>query len=344
MELVLHLVCLESLFLAYMLNTMNSTFYKYPEIVRLDKRPEILTVKQVVAVEKLHGTNFRVFFPAGMTSIEQVEFGSRNEEFGTGEDSAFYGGRPIEWFKKQSNLLQRMFDVFCARRYSDVIVYGEACGSSIQKGIHYTLNGDVVFRAFDIRVGEAFLSYDLFVEVCDQIGLARSPEIWRGEPSLAAFDALLEKKSVEAERNGVVSESNIMEGVVIRSNPLLRNVFGEWLIIKHKSEKFSEVAKAPSKEKSSINLSVAEDFAQTYVVPGRIRNALGRLRDRGINVVHDMQDMAHLVPAILDDLHKECQPEWDAVENQGIQEKQMRSVITKTLSSVYRRMLLDGLE
>jgi hypothetical protein len=40
-----------------------TTFRKYPELVRLDKRPEILSVKQVVATEKLHGTNFRLFFP-----------------------------------------------------------------------------------------------------------------------------------------------------------------------------------------------------------------------------------------------------------------------------------------
>ncbi len=33
-----------------------NTFRKYPEIVRLDKRPEILSVKHVVATEKIQST------------------------------------------------------------------------------------------------------------------------------------------------------------------------------------------------------------------------------------------------------------------------------------------------
>lgn len=69
-------------------------FPKYAELVTLDRRPEILSVKQVVATEKIHGTNFRVFFPAGMTSIGEVRFGGRNEEFEPGDDG-FYGGRPV---------------------------------------------------------------------------------------------------------------------------------------------------------------------------------------------------------------------------------------------------------
>jgi hypothetical protein len=69
------------------------TFHEYPDTVTLAKRPEILSVKEVVATEKLHGTNFRVFLPAGMTGIEDVRFGGRNEVFEPGDDG-FYGGRP----------------------------------------------------------------------------------------------------------------------------------------------------------------------------------------------------------------------------------------------------------
>ena len=54
-------------------------FLKYPELVEWNRRPEILTVKQVIATEKLHGAHFRLFFPAQMTSISEVQFGARNE-------------------------------------------------------------------------------------------------------------------------------------------------------------------------------------------------------------------------------------------------------------------------
>src|SRR5262245_41362897 len=103
------------------------TFLKYPDVVTVARRPEIFAVKEVVATEKLHGTNFRVWFPAGMTSLGEVRFGGRNEEFAPG-DAGFYGGRPVAWFTSRPELLERMWSVFRERGFSDVIVYGEACG------------------------------------------------------------------------------------------------------------------------------------------------------------------------------------------------------------------------
>ena len=309
-------------------------FLKYPEIVRLDRRPEILAVRDVVATEKIHRTNFRVFFPAGMTSVAEVRFGGRNEEHGP--ETSFYGGRPQRWFSE--DLLGRMMQTFASYGFSDVTVFGEAFGAGIQKGVRYTPGDEVLFRAFDVAVGPNFLTYDLFVKVCDEAGLPRVPEIWRGEPSVAAFDALLEKPSAEAAKNGVTS-SDVSEGVVIRSTPLLRNVFGEWLIVKHKCEKFSEVARKAPRERADT--SAATSFALAFVTPGRIVNALGRIRDAGKVVHDDMQDMKELVPAILADLQKEQMPEWNEALANGASDKQIRGEVTKTLGIVYRRMLID---
>lgn len=165
------------------------------------------------------------------------------------------------------------------------------------------------------------------------------PEVWRGEPSVAAFDALLEQDSVLGKENGVTAEGNVSEGVVIRATPLLRDVFGQWLIIKHKSEKFAEVAKrGPSA--SAVNLTPAQSFAETFVVEGRVTNALGRLRDRGVALESDMADMRVLVPELVADLLKECGSEWQAATTLGVNGKQIRSAVTKTLGTVYRRMLI----
>jgi Rnl2 family RNA ligase len=314
-----------------------NVFRKYPEIVRLDKRPEILSVKHVVATEKIHGTNFRLFFPAGMTSVDDVLFGGRNEEFDVGTDG-FYGGRPVRWFRDRKDLLQRLFDVFTSYGFSDVTVFGEAFGAGIQKGVRYVAGDEVLFRAFDVMVGDNFVTYDLFVQICEAAGLPRVPEVWRGEPSLAAFDALLEQDSVEAKNNGVTATGNISEGVVIRASPLLRDVFGQWLIIKHKSERFAEVAKSPPKV--GADAEPAQSFAETFVVEGRITNALGRLRDRGVALGNDMADMRVLVPEIAADLLKECSSEWQAAIERGVSDKQVRGAVTKTLGTVYRRMLI----
>jgi hypothetical protein len=196
-----------------------------------------------------------------------------------------------------------------------------------------------VFRAFDVCVGDNFVTYELFVEFCEEVGLPRVVEVWRGEPSLAAFDVLLEKPSHEAVRNGVTDARGVAEGVVIRSNPLLRNVFGEWLVIKHKSQGFAESAR-PQAE--AVDRGPVEAFVRTYVVRGRIVNALGRLRDAGVAVVDDMQDMKVLVPALVEDLHKECGEEWDALLGRGFKEGDLRATVSRVLAGVYRQMLNEN--
>jgi Rnl2 family RNA ligase len=321
------------------------TFHKYPELVTLDKRPEILSVKQVVATEKLHGSNFRVLFPAGMTHVDEARFGGRNEVFAPGDDG-FYGGKAVRWFKSRPELMRRLMEVVASYGFSDVIVYGEICGAGIQKGVRYAPGDEALFRAFDLRIGESFVTYDLFVSICEAAGLPRVPEIWRGEPSLEAFDALLEKPSTEGQRNGVAAEDNVAEGVVIRSNPLLRDVFGSWLIIKHKSEGFAEVTKkrAPTPGEPARGApSPLDELVATYVVRGRLVNAVGRLRDAGVKLSLAMEDVPRVAQAVVDDLHKEQEPEWQALVARGFADKQIRAAVTRAVASVYRRVLLEGL-
>lgn len=237
-------------------------FQRYPEIALLPRRPEIFAVKEVIATEKLHGSNFRIYFPLGMTSIADVKFGSRETEHGTPGEK-FPLGAVVLMFQSKPELLTAMWETLKAYDFPDATVFGEAYGPGIKaKGVRYSEGQEVLFRAFDIMVGENFLTYDLFCEVTDKMGLGRVPEVWRGPPSIEAFDALLEKPSIQAKLNGVADENNLAEGVVIRSNPLLRNVFGEWLIVKHKAKKFSEVAHAPKPVKERTE-SPADVFAAT---------------------------------------------------------------------------------
>ena len=132
-----------------------------------------------------------------------------------------------------------------------------------------------MFRSFGIMVGENFLTYDLFVEVTGKMGLPIAHEVWRGEPTQANFDALLEKISTEGQLNGITDPANLAEGIVIQTNPLMRDVFGDWLIAKHKSARFSEVAHAAAIPKEK-GVSPADVFASTYVTEGRVLNAMGR--------------------------------------------------------------------
>ena len=317
-----------------------NTFHKYRSIVRLDKRPEILTMKEVVATEKLHGTNFRVFFPEGMGSIDEVQYGGRNETFGTDGGEDFYGGRPVRWFKDRPELLERLRATFGHHGFGPTIVYGEICGPGIQKGVRYTTGQEIFFRAFDIAVADNFVTYDLFTQLCDEAELPRVPEVWRGAPSVEAFDALVDKVSVEGLAGGVDDDKNLSEGVVIRSNPLLRTVFGEWLIIKHKSKGFEEVASA--KREPPKGLDAVHDFTRRFVTRGRLLNAVGRLRDSGVELEGAMSDMRHLGRAVFEDLRKECGEQMQVLLDAEVSEKLIRGTVSKAAARFYRAMLTEG--
>jgi hypothetical protein len=307
--------------------------HSYPEIALVKRRPEIFAVKEVVAYEKLHGSQFRLFFPIGMTSIDEVQYGS-HETIYTPEGD-FPLGIAINWFKKRPELLTAMMDTIKAYGFSDVTVFGEAYGPGIKaKGVKYSLGQDMLFRAFAIMIGNNLATEDLLREMTTKMDLPLVTEVWRGAPTMENFDALLEKPSAESAINGLGSE-NIAEGVVIHSVPLLRNVFGEYLIVKHKSSKFSEVAQAP-KDNTPRGPTPADNFALAYVTEGRVINAVGRLQDRGVVLANSMVDMPVLLTEIMLDLHKECQPEWDAA---ALEEKQVRGSVSKVLGPIYRQMI-----
>jgi hypothetical protein len=77
-------------------------------------------------------------------------------------------------------------------------------------------------------------------------------------------------------------------------------------------------------------------------VPGRVLNALGRLRDAGVAIADDMQDMKILVPGLVEDLRKECGEEWDALLGRGFKDGDLRATVSRVLAGVYRRMLNEN--
>lgn len=312
------------------------SFPKYPEIVLLPRRPEIFSVKEVIATEKLHGSSARIHFPCGMTSLDEVRFGSHDTEY---PSPSFPLGSFVRKFQSNPDLLNRMWETIKSYGFSEATVFGEAYGPGIKaKGIKYTNGQEVLFRAFGIMVVENFVTWDLFVELTDKMGLPRVHEVYRGPPTMEAFDALLEKPSTEATLNGIVDPNNIAEGVVIQSQPLLRNVFGEWLIAKHKAKKFSE--KAEAKEVKGPRVETPTDrFAATYVTPGRIDNAVCRLHDRGTPLEGSMKDMPKLLDEIVADLHKECEDEFKGL---GVDDKQLRNAVSRLLGPMYRTLLEKG--
>jgi hypothetical protein len=312
---------------------------RYPKVAMLRDCPEIYAVKEVVAYEKLHGSNFRIGFPPGMQSLTELCYGSRETEQGK-DGGAFPLGRVVNEFQKPEGqkLLGALLETFRSYGFSEVTVFGEAYGPGIKaKGVRYSTGQEPLFRAFDIMVAQNLVTDALLREVAGKAGLPLVPEVWRGAPTPEAFDALLEQPSHVARDAGIDDPKNIAEGVVIRSSPLLRNVFGDWLICKHKSAAFEEVASAPVEKKKGD--SPADGFAATYVTIGRISNAIGRLHDRGTPLAGAMTDMPRLLDEIHADLLREALADYQAT---GAFAGQMRGAISKVLAQRYREMLAQG--
>jgi hypothetical protein len=282
----------------------------------------------------VHNSNFRLFFPLGIKSIEKIGYGSRDLEYGVG-DQKFPLGSVVNKFKANPDLLGSVFEVIQSYGFSEVTVFGEAFGPGIKaKGVRYSTGQEPLFRAFDIMVAQNFVTYDLFCEICDKMRLPRVHEVWRGEPTQANFDSLLEKPSTEGLLNGFGND-NIAEGVVLRSNPLFRNVFGEWLICKHKNAKFAEVATA-AVQKIPRGPTAADDFAAKYVTEGRVTNAIGRLHDSGTDLTNTMKDMPVLLGAVCADLGKDYPEEMAEL---GITEQSLKGNVSRILGPMYRGML-----
>lgn len=177
-----------------------STFPMFPSIVLLDRRPEIFAVKEVVAHEKLHGSNFRVHFPLGMTKLEEVRYGSRETEYGV--DDSFSLGNVVNWWKAHETLLGKLFEAIRSYGFSDATLFGEAFGPGVKaKGVKYSNGTELLFRGFNLMVVENFVPTEMFYEIADKAGLPIAPEVYRGPPSMEVFNNLLEQPSTVAKEN-----------------------------------------------------------------------------------------------------------------------------------------------
>src|SRR5882762_3790830 len=190
-----------------------SDFQRYPHLNNLHKVPEIFACEEVVATEKIHGSNFRIFIPGTALSTADVKFGSRNNVVGLGGDARW--NLPIQWFLAGGRLDHIVHIAERLYGTDDMTIYGEVFGSGVQKGITYVTGDEVMFRAFDVLVGDRFLDYDDFLATCLACGIPTVPEVYRGKPTVEALNALLEVNSITAVHNGVTLEPNTAEGLVI---------------------------------------------------------------------------------------------------------------------------------
>lgn len=268
----------------------------YLHIDNLYKAQDILAFRQCYALEKIHGTSAHVAFRGGVVTF-------------------FSGGESHERFVKVFDGMP-LADRFAQRFTLDdkVTVYGEAYGGKCQH-MSKTYGDALRFIAFDVQVGECWLSVPQAAECVAHLGL-EFVDYALVSTDLEALDAERDKPSTQAIRNGITDAPKIREGVVLRPPFEVTLNNGRRLIAKHKRDEFAERGRPkvdldPSKREMLAN---ADAIALEWVTPMRLEHVIDHVLAARDNKEIDMRDTPLVIAAMVEDVTREAAGE--IVDNQ----------------------------
>lgn len=256
-------------------------FTQYPHIENIEEVAALFNLPEVIATEKVHGSAMRIGLVDGV-----VRMGGRRLEFTDLRPESKDGQGFVSWVC-DTGLDQKMRMTYQGH---DVILYGEWHGSGtpakgwpqIQKGIRYCKGND--FRLFDVKVDGKYIAQDAVPEWAAKVNLRTMPILYRGRPDQAAFDALIDTMSRVGTENGIVDETNTLEGIVIRPPHPMWDDQGNMVIAKYKVGKWAERASQQrhprqSKKPRKAAPPSAHAFAEEFVTTTRLEHVLDQLRE-----------------------------------------------------------------
>jgi len=316
----------------------------YMHIGNLYRDRTIFLFKECYVTEKVHGTSAHIRFDTTWASKAHVE--GCNGEVREMDDETesvsvnpcncpskdetkvkFHsGGESYERFKALFGTV--LEENFKKLGHLSVTVYGEAYGGKCQ-GMSATYGKDLRFIAFDVQVGDTWLSLPDAEDVCNKLGIEFVPYA-KVSTDLVTLDAWRDMPSRVAERRGC-GTNQIAEGIVIR--PLLEFTLnnGERVIVKHKRPEFSERA---SKRDTNIDpakaevLAAADKIAQEWVTPMRLEHVLDKIQaEKGTNL--DLSDTPKVLRAMVEDVYREA-------GNEIVQSKEANRAISAVASKLFQ--------
>lgn len=275
----------------------------YAHIDNLYKNQEILKHKQCYALEKIHGTSAHV----GLNS--------------QGELILFSGGVAMANFEVLFDKEQLASDL---HRIADrnIIIYGEAYGGKCQK-MADTYGKDLKFVAFDVKVGEDWLSVPSACEVASRCGIEFVDFVCI-PTTLQAIDAERDKDSTQAIRNGM-GPGKMREGVVLKPLFETKDERGNRIMAKHKRQEFRE--NATPREVDTTKLKLVEDakaVAADWVTEMRMDHVLDKCQGEG------MEHTGRLIKAMQEDIKREG-------EGEIVWSKEVEAAIAKATAFMWKQ-------
>lgn len=288
-------------------------------------RPEaqqILHFKTLFACEKVHGTSAHIRW---MRDDAQ------------GHLSFFSGGENHDRFVSlfDTARLEALFTEKFGLVDYPIFIYGEAYGGK-QQGMSGTYGPDLRFIAFDVKVGDSWLSVPGACRLVESLELEFVP--WHEIPStLEAIDAERDRPSEVAVRRGI-TEEKIREGIVLRPPFEATLNRGNRLIAKHKRAEFSERSSGypglldPVKKAA---LEGAEAIVEEWVTAMRLEHVIDKLKGSyGRDLM--IQDMPELIRAMVEDVTREATGEI-------VDSKEARKAISHKTVKMFKARLQAGI-
>ena len=257
-------------------------------------RPEgqhVLMFKQLYALEKIHGTSAHI--------------GISKDEF-----RLFPGGCSMDDFKalfdqqrlpSPSDIEARFKQQLALSKASYFVVFGELYGGKCQ-GMSKTYGKDLRFVAFDIKVGDRWLSVPEAESTAIALGI---PFVPYGiiSSDLASIDAERDRPSVQSKRNGI-QEDCIREGIVLRP-PIECYYKQDRVIAKHKRAEFAERKTIPNVDPAKREIMTnAEKIADEFVTSMRLDHVLDKLGNPT-----SFSDIPKVIEAMIEDVTREASGE-----------------------------------
>lgn len=260
----------------------------YMHIENLYKAQEILEFKRCYAMEKIHGTSAHISYRDGKLSLSP-------------------GGESLNRFAAVFDL--EALESRLASKFTpahSVVIYGEAYGGK-QQGMSKTYGGTLKFVAFEVAVGDVFLSVPHAAAFCESIGL-EFVDFVVVTTDMDSLNAERDKPSVQAVRNGI-TEPRMREGIVLR--PVMECVLnnGKRIMAKHKRAEFSERGTPKLEdidpEKRAI-LENAESIALEWVTSMRLEHVIDRMLSTREDKQPKIEDTKYIIELMVEDVTREA--------------------------------------
>ena len=202
-------------------------FFAYTDIENMRSYPTVIRDdEEVVATEKIHGTNCRIGFVRdsldGATTMLPLA-GSRSLRRRAPPPDQW--PHNTYWAPHTSDGVARLFHDLYAAGSDGCTLYGEVFGKGVQS---YTYGTSVQkFRAFDLSINGRYVDYDQFKAYCEKYGIAMAPLVYRGPFSLARIKALSDGPSLVGGAHG--REGVVVRPVVERDDPQVGRVILKYI-------------------------------------------------------------------------------------------------------------------